>query len=96
MIKSVLTTIWPSLESVLNTHEENMANALPHLQKLCLSCKCGALAIPIPGTADRYRCRKETCGRQFISATHNIETELSDRYGAAVVKDYGELVKGLR
>jgi hypothetical protein len=37
---------------------------------LSLTCPgCGALAGPIAGTADRYRC---DCGRQFAGARHNF------------------------
>ncbi len=31
---------------------------------------CGALALPIPATGNRYRCEK--CGRQFAQARHGM------------------------
>jgi transposase-like protein len=37
----------------------------------CLTCrKCGALAQPISGTRNRYRC--PGCGKQFAAAKHSF------------------------
>lgn len=37
---------------------------------LGLTCQCGKLALPIPGTSDRYRCSE--CANQFVGAKHDL------------------------
>lgn len=97
MIKTILSTIWPGLEPLLKSNDEVRAEAKVFIQAQSLSCKCGALAHPIPATADRYACSKAGCHRQFISAKHHISSSLEKKFGRVnaeyVLKNLPDILK---
>jgi len=61
---------WPAQQAAWERAQQAQQEAWERAQQaLALTCRrCQALAPPIPGTGNRYRCLE--CGNQFAAARH--------------------------
>lgn len=62
------------------------------LQAMTLSCDhCGKVALPIPGTSDRYVC--PSCGHRFVGARHDVPLPPAARNAP---KPFRPWIRGIR